>query len=186
MDSLVCLADAKETSGGGHSRRVSQYALMGAMELGMSRVERQNIEYAAILHDIGKLSVPDYILNKSQPLTDEEWTIIRKHPVTGFSLLKNIPFLKESSKLILHHHERFDGMGYPERLSGDDIPLGARLLAVADAFDHMTSNHPYKKAISRQEAFSKLHRGAASQFCPACIKAFNSGFVRSQLSRKTR
>lgn len=184
VGALVSLADAKETSGGGHSRRVTEYALIGAKELSLLKEEKQNIEYAAILHDIGKLSIPDSILNKTEALTDEEWQIIRKHPVTGYNLLKDIPFLKEASKLILCHHERYDGKGYPQGLIAEAIPMGARLIAVADAFDNMTTDHVYRKAMSRQQAFAELNNNARSQFCPVAVKAFNSGFVRTRLSSK--
>jgi len=184
VGALVSLADAKETSGGGHSRRVSEYALIGARELSLSKEDKQNIEYAAILHDIGKLSIPDSILNKPDALTNEEWKIIRKHTIVGYNLLREIPFLREASKLIYYHHERYDGKGYPQGLMAETVPLGARLIAVADAFDNMTTDHGYRKALSRQQAFTELNKNARSQFCPVAVKAFNSGFVRSRLSRK--
>jgi HD-GYP domain-containing protein (c-di-GMP phosphodiesterase class II) len=184
VNALMSLADTKETSGGGHSRRVSEYALTGATELGLSREEKQIIEYAAILHDIGKLSIADNVLNKTDALTDAEWDMIRKHPVIGYNLLKEIPFLKESSRLILYHHERYDGAGYPQGLKADAIPMGARLIAVADAFDNMTTDHPYRKTLGRQQAFFELHQHAHSQFCPVAVKAFNSGFVRARLLSK--
>jgi len=181
---LVSLADAKETSGGGHSRRVMEYSLIGAKEMSLSKEEKQNIEYAAILHDIGKLSIPDSVLNKSEALTDEEWQMIRKHTAIGYNLFKEIPFLQEASKLILYHHERYDGKGYPQGIIAEAIPMGARLIAVADAFDNMTTDHVYRKALSRQQAFAELHKCTHSQFCPIAVKAFNSGFVRTRLSSK--
>jgi len=184
VTALVSLADCKETSGGGHSRRVSEYALTGARELSLSKEDKQDIEYAAILHDIGKLTIPDSLLNKTGKLTDSEWEIIRKHPTTGYNLLKDIPFLKEASRLILCHHERYDGRGYPGGLEAEAIPLGARLIAVTDAFDNMTTSHTYRKALTRQQAFAELHQCARSQFCPVAVKAFNSGFVRTRLSKK--
>ncbi len=184
VNALVSLADAKETTGGGHSRRVSEYALMGAADLSLSENERQIIEYAAILHDIGKLGISDSILNKTTPPTDEEWEKIYKHPVTGYNLLKGIPFLKEASRLILYHHERYDGKGYPHGLKGETIPLGARLLAVADAFDNMTTEHTYRAALGMKHAFTELQRCAHTQFCPVAVKAFSSGFVKSRLSGK--
>jgi putative nucleotidyltransferase with HDIG domain len=180
INALVSLADAKETSASGHSRRVAEYALMGASELSLSNAEKQTIEYAAILHDIGKLSVPESILNKPEPLTNEEWEIIRKHPVTGYNLLKDIPFLKEASQLILCHHERYDGKGYPCGLKGEAISMGARLIAVADAFDNMTMAHPYRAALSRQDAFTELKRHMRSQFCPVAVNAFTSGFIKAR------
>ena len=184
VGALVSLADTKEFSGGGHSRRVTEYALIGARELSFSREDKQNIEYAAILHDIGKLSVPDSILNKTGKLTEEEWEVIRKHPAIGYNLLKEIPFLKEASRLILYHHERYDGKGYPQGIKGEAIPMGARLIAVADAFDYMTTDHSHRPAMSRQQAFAELHKNVRTQFCPAAVKAFNSGFVRTRLSKR--
>ena len=184
VGALVSLADTKESSGGGHSRRVTDYALIGARELSFSREDKQNLEYAAILHDIGKLSIPDNVLNKTGNLTEEEWEMIRKHPAIGYNLLREIPFLKEASRLILYHHERYDGKGYPQGIGGEDIPMGARLIAVADAFDYMTTEHNHRPAMSRQQAFAELHKHVRTQFCPVAVKAFNSGFVRSRLSKK--
>ena len=183
---LVSLADAKETSGGGHSRRLMEYALMGARELGLGKQQLQNIEYAAILHDIGKLSIADNILNKAEPLTDREWAIIKKHPIVGYEILKDIPFLNEASLLILYHHERYDGGGYPQGLHGDNIPIGSRLIAVVDAFDNMTTEHSYRNAMTQQQAFVELSKNAGDQFCPAVVKAFNTGYVRTRLTRKKR
>jgi HD-GYP domain-containing protein (c-di-GMP phosphodiesterase class II) len=184
VKALVSLADTKESSGGGHSRRVMEYSLLGAAELSLSREEKHTIEYAAMLHDIGKLSIPDSILNKAGPLTDEEWEKIKRHPLVGYNLLKDIPFLKEASKLILYHHERFDGKGYPRGVEGGLVPIGGRLIAVADAFDIMTTNHAYRKAIGLKEAFAELHKNAGSQFCPDAVKAFNAGYVRARLKNK--
>ncbi len=186
VKALVSLADAKETSGGGHSRRLVEYALMGARELGLSKQQQQNIEYAALLHDIGKLSIADNILNKVEPLTDKEWTMMRRHPIVGYEILRDIPFLKEASLLILYHHERYDGSGYPQGLHGDNIPIGARLIAVVDAFDNMTTEHSYRHAMTQQQAFAELANKAGEQFCPIAVKAFNTGFVRTRLTRKKR
>lgn len=181
IKALVLLADSKETSGRGHSKRVSEYSLMAATNMSLSVKEKETIEYAAILHDIGKLSIPDSVLNKSGKLSDEEWDLIRRHPVVGFDLLRDIPFLHGASRLILYHHERYDGSGYPHGLRGEMIPMGARLLAVADAFDHMTTEHAYRAALNTQHAFAELHRCTNRQFCPVAVKAFSSGFVKSRL-----
>lgn len=186
VSALVSLADAKETSGGGHSRRLVEYALMGARELGLSKVKQQSIEYAALLHDIGKLSISDEILNKTGTLTDQEWALIRRHTIVGYEILKDIPFLKEAATLILYHHERYDGGGYPHGLHGTSIPIGARLIAVVDAFDNMTSNHPYRQAMSQQEAFAELYKHSGDQFCPIAVKAFRTGYVRTHLTKKKR
>lgn len=184
ISALVSAADARETTARGHSRRVSRYALMGATELGLSPKEKQVIESAGILHDIGKLGIPDSILNKSEALTNREWAIIHKHPVTGFDLVRGVPSLQEESKIILFHHERYDGKGYPQGLRGESIPMAARLIAVADAFDHMTTEHAYRVAFGKKEALIELRRYADSQFCPNAVKAFCSGFVKSHLASK--
>lgn len=177
INALVSLIDAKETTGGGHSKRVAKYALMGATSLSLSEAEKQTIEYAAILHDVGKLAIPDIILNKSGTLNDEEWSIMRRHPEIGYKLLNKIPFLEEASLLILNHHERFDGNGYPYGLKGEAIPMGSRLIAVADAFDNMATEHAYRAALSNKQAFTELNRYARIQFCPVAVKAFYSGFL---------
>lgn len=178
INALVSLADAKETTGGGHSKRVAKYALMGATSLSLSEEEKQTIEYAAILHDIGKLAVPDSVLNKSDTLTYEERRIMRSHAEIGYNLLKEVPFLEEASRLILCHHERYDGKGYPNGLKGKAIPIGARLIAVADAFDNMTIEHAYRAALSKKHAFTELTKNAGTQFCPVAVKAFYSGFLQ--------
>jgi putative nucleotidyltransferase with HDIG domain len=184
VGALVSLADTKENiGGGGHSRRVAEYALMGANELALTKDAKMNIEYAALLHDIGKLSIADEILNKTGDLSDQEWDLIKKHTVIGYNLLRNVPFLKEVSKLILHHHERYDGAGYPQGLAGESIPLGARLIAVADAFDNMTTDHSYRRAFESKKAFSELSNNMRAQFCPMAVRAFNAGFIKTRLRR---
>jgi HD-GYP domain-containing protein (c-di-GMP phosphodiesterase class II) len=179
VQKLVSLVDSRETAASKHSRRVSEYALIGAVELSLSEEEKQTIEYGAILHDIGLLSIPARILNKREALTGEEWNMIRKHPVIGYNLLRGIPSLNQVSKLILYHHERYDGKGYPCGLKGETIPMGARLIAVADAFDNMTVRHLYREAFNGKDAGAELGRCAGSQFCPVAVKAFRFGFIKS-------
>ena len=179
VQKLVSLVDVRETTASKHSRRVSEYALIGATELSLSEEEKQTIEYGAILHDIGLLSIPARILNKRDALTQEEWNMIRKHPVIGYNLLRGIPSLNQVSKLILYHHERYDGKGYPCGLKGETIPIGARLIAVADAFDSMTVKHSYRDAFNEKDALTELGRCAGSQFCPVAVKAFCLGFIKS-------
>jgi hypothetical protein len=181
VKALVALADTKETSGGGHSRRVTDYVIMAAREVPLQDNEIRILEYAAMLHDIGKLSIPDSVLNKSENPTEVEWRMIRNHPLVGYDLMKDIPCIKEASKLVLYHHERYDGTGYPEGLAGESIPIGARLISVADAFDHMTTPHAYRKALSKEIAFAELLQQSGIQFCPVVVKAFNSGYVKSHL-----
>jgi len=184
INALVSASDIRETYASGHSRRVSQYALIAANALSLSKEEKQIIEYAAILHDIGKIGIPDRILTKSGALTPEEWAVVHKHPTIGANVLKGIPFLEKARGFILHHHERYDGKGYPGGLKGEEIPMGARLIAVADAFDTMTTNRSYRAALGTKNAFIDLRRCAGSQFCPVAVKAFCSGFIQSNLSSK--
>jgi putative nucleotidyltransferase with HDIG domain len=184
VKALVSLADAKEATGGGHSRRVAEYAMMGARELGLSRYEKHGVEYAGLLHDIGKLSIPDEVLNKPDKLSAEEWKLVRKHPIVGFNMLKDVPFLKLASTMVLSHHERFDGAGYPHGISGEKIPLGARLISVADAFDYMTTEHNHRPALTGEKAFIELAKNSNTQFCPTALKAFQSGFVRARILGK--
>ena len=186
VNALVSLADAKEVTGGGHSKRVADYALMGAKALSLSDSEIRTIKYAAVLHDIGKLAIPDKILNKSDALTSEEWRIMHNHPTIGFKLLKEIPFLEEASRLILSHHEKYDGSGYPYGIRGENIPLGARLIAIADAFDNMTTERIYRKAMSKKDAILEINKYAGSQFCPVAAKAFSSQFLKAQQEARLR
>jgi putative nucleotidyltransferase with HDIG domain len=186
INALVSLVDAKETTAGGHSKRVAKYALMGATDLSLREEEKQTIEYAAILHDIGKLAIPDSILNKSDTLNDEEWSIMRRHPEIGYKLLKKIPFLEEASCLILNHHERYDGNGYPYGQKGEAIPLGSRLIAVADAFDNMTTEHAYRAALNYKQAFTELNGYARIQFCPVAVKAFYCGFLQFHMANRQK
>jgi putative nucleotidyltransferase with HDIG domain len=178
---LVSLVDPGETAQSKHSIRVSKYALIGATELSLSEEDKQAIEYGAILHDIGLLSIPAEILKKRKPLTQEEWNMIRKHPVIGYNLLRGIPSLNEVSKLVLYHHERYDGKGYPCGLKGETIPIGARLIAVAEAFDSMTVKHAYREALSEKDSLAEIARCAGSQFCPVVAKAFCRSLIKAHL-----
>ncbi len=175
---LAAAVDAKDPYACGHSQRVSEYTLLGTSSVPLSREEREVIEYAAVLHDIGKAYIPDRILLKPGAFTAEEWEIMHKHPVIGCNMLQQIPFLEKASKLVLHHHERYDGNGYPDGLKGDTTPFGARLIAVADAFDTMTTYHLYRVACNVDYALEKLRRSSGTQFCPAAVQAFVSGFSK--------
>ena len=177
INALVSLADAKETTNRGHSRRVAEYALTGARRLKLNGDYRHSIEYAAILHDVGKLAIPDRILNKPGVLDDGERQIMNGHAEIGHNLIREIPFLEDASWLVLYHHERYDGSGYPRQLKGREIPIGARLIAVADAFDNMTTEHAYRGAMSVKEALIEINRHIRSQFCPVAVKALFSGLI---------
>jgi HD-GYP domain-containing protein (c-di-GMP phosphodiesterase class II) len=179
VQKLVSLADKRETTESRHSRRVAQYALIGAAQLNLPPEEQETIEYGAILHDIGLLGVPQSILRKREALTKEDWNMIRKHSVIGYNLLRGIPSLNEVAKLILYHHERFDGKGYPCGLKGDTIPVGARLISVADAFDSMTVKHSYRAASSPKDAIRELGKYSGTQFCPDAVKAVCLGYIKN-------
>ena len=178
QDSVIVLSqtiEAKDPYTRGHCVRVRNYVKAIADELRLSRKNRIQLEFASILHDIGKMSVETCILRKPDTLTPEEWRIIHRHPEHGARMLQGIPFLEQAADSIRAHHERYDGEGYPNRLIGEAIPIGARLIAVADAFDAMTTNRAYRAALSVDYAVQELDRCSGSQFCPLAVKAFISG-----------
>ena len=174
MESLSATVDARDSYTAGHSRRVQQLALAIGRELELSHAELELLGHAALFHDIGKLGIPDAILLKPASLTDDEWTIMASHAAEGASIINRLGFLSDAVPAIRHHHERFDGAGYPDGLSGDDIPLGARIIHVADAFDSMLTTRVYRPARPAHEALSELHVNAGSQFCPRCVGALEA------------
>ena len=174
---LVGIIDTKDPYTRGHSQRVMEYSLLAGSALFLPPEKMEILEYAGILHDIGKVVIDSQILNKPEKLNPLEWDIMREHPAVGAKLLKNIPFLEKMSKVVLHHHERYDGSGYPAGLKEEGIPLEARLIAVADAFDTMTTNRPYRAALGDQYAINELKKGIGTQFCPIAVKAFLSGYI---------
>jgi putative nucleotidyltransferase with HDIG domain len=143
-------------------------------ELDLSHAELELLGHAALFHDIGKLGIPDAILLKPSSLTDEEWEIMASHAAEGASIINRLGFLSDAVPAIRHHHERFDGQGYPDGLAGDDIPLGARIIHVADAFDSMLTTRVYRPARPAHEALHELRRMAGSQFCPRCVGALEA------------
>jgi len=174
MESLSATVDARDAYTAGHSRRVQQLALAIGRELGLSHAELELLGHAALFHDIGKLGIPDAILLKPASLTDEEWEIMASHAAEGASIINRLGFLSDAVPAIRHHHERFDGHGYPDGLSGEDIPLGARIIHVADAFDSMLTTRVYRPARPANEALQELRRMAGSQFCPRCVGALEA------------
>jgi HD-GYP domain-containing protein (c-di-GMP phosphodiesterase class II) len=140
------------------------------MKLG--RTELRDLAFAAVLHDIGKLVVIEKVLNKPGSLDDDEWEILKSHPEVGAAIIENMEFLAGAVPFVRHHHERYDGKGYPDRLMGEQIPLGARIIAVADAFDAMTTDRSYRKALSREVALNTMIAKAGSQFDPKAMEAF--------------
>ena len=178
MAALCQAVETKDFYTRGHSERVSRGAAMLAGEVGMRPERVDAIRYAGMLHDVGKLGVPTKVLQKNGPLTEEELAAIQLHPMRGLEILREIGFLDEALAGIMHHHERMDGRGYPLGLVGDEIPEFARVIAVADAFDSMTSNRSYRGARRVEEAVSELRRWAGSQFDPALVDAFVAALER--------
>jgi diguanylate cyclase (GGDEF)-like protein/putative nucleotidyltransferase with HDIG domain len=174
MESLSATVDARDAYTAGHSRRVQQLALAVGRELGLSKEELELLGHAALFHDIGKLAVPDAILLKPSSLTEEEWALMARHAEEGASIINRLGFLNDAVPAIRHHHERFDGAGYPDGLAGEDIPLGARIIHVADAFDSMLTTRVYRPARPADEALGELRSMAGTQFCPRCVGALES------------
>ncbi|HEV8601891.1 MAG TPA: diguanylate cyclase [Gaiellaceae bacterium] len=171
MESLSATVDARDAYTAGHSRRVQQLALAIGRELGLSQAELDLLGHAALFHDIGKLAVPDAILLKPAVLTDEEWALMQRHSDEGARIIDRLGFLNDAVPAIRHHHERFDGTGYPDGLQGEEIPLGARIIHVADALDSMLTTRIYRAARPALEAMEELKRAAGTQFCPRCVGA---------------
>jgi putative nucleotidyltransferase with HDIG domain len=169
---LAATVDAKDHYTYGHSKKVSQYAVILAEALGLPQDRIATIRAAGLLHDIGKIAIPDSVLNKAGPLTEEEWEPMRQHPELGMEILKHVIDLVNCLPAILHHHEHFDGTGYPGGLKGEEIPMEARLLHIADAYDAITSMRPYHNQSSPQEAIDELRRCSGTQFDPGLVKVF--------------
>ena len=171
MESLSATVDARDAYTAGHSRRVQQLALAIGRELGLSQPELDLLGHAALFHDIGKLAIPDMILLKPAGLTNTEWSLMQKHADEGARIIDRLGFLNDAVPAIRHHHERFDGTGYPDRLKGEEIPLGARIIHVADALDSMLTTRNYRKARPVRDALEELRQAAGTQFCPRCVAA---------------
>jgi putative nucleotidyltransferase with HDIG domain len=168
---LTRALDARDQDTEGHSERVADLAVEIGTEMGLNDTVLSPLRLAALLHDIGKIGVPDAILHKPGSLNEDEWAFIRKHPQTGYDILKNIPFLEPSLDAILHHHEKFNGKGYPAGISGNAISLSARILAVVDVYDALTSNRPYRPAFSSEKALEIIRGESGQQFDPEIIQA---------------
>jgi response regulator RpfG family c-di-GMP phosphodiesterase len=176
---LASALESKDTGTRAHSHRVQRYALELARAASPALADDPSVEYGFLLHDVGKIGIPDKILQKRGPLSDEEQRLMNTHTLLGEQMLGGVAFLQgEGLKIVRHHHERWDGGGYPDRLVGNDIPLGARVFAVADALDAMTSNRPYRPAGTWQEAGAEIIRQAKHQFDPYVVKAFRDAEPR--------
>ena len=174
LEALGSAIDTRDLGTHAHSRRVRGYSLVIARTHGVSEPELRDIEHGVLLHDIGKIGIPDAILLKPGPLTPAEWKIMRTHPEIGRTILAQIPFLRNAVPIVYHHHERWDGTGYPLGLRGEAIPIGARIFAVADAFDAMTFKRPYSQAIALEDARTEIQRCAGTHFDPAVVRSFVS------------
>jgi diguanylate cyclase (GGDEF)-like protein/putative nucleotidyltransferase with HDIG domain len=173
MESLSATVDARDSYTAGHSRRVQQLALAIGRELSLSQAELDLLGHAALFHDIGKLAIPDAILLKPASLTGEEWALMQRHADEGARIIDRLGFLQDAVPAIRHHHERFDGTGYPDRIAGEEIPLGARIIHVADALDSMLTTRIYRAARPVNEALAEVKDKAGTQFCPRCVAALD-------------
>ena len=172
LEALVTALDARECETGNHSQRVVRVTLAICDGMGITGEERNNIARGALLHDIGKIGVPDHVLLKPGKLTEDEWVEMRKHPDIGARILQGIDFLSSAAEIVQAHQERYDGKGYPLGLAGEDIPIGARIFAVADALDAIVSDRPYRRGQSFEHARKEIREGAGTQFDPRVVEAF--------------
>ena len=182
--SLTMLANAIEVRNEytrGHVERVTAYALLLADQLGWQGKRLEALRFGAILHDIGKIHVPESILTKKGPLTPEEWQEIKRHPINGAEMIRDIPYLTLAVPAVRHHHERYDGKGYPDGLAGEIIPLEARIVTVADGLDAMTTTRSYRSALSLSQACEEIIRCSGSQFDPLVVEAFRRSWDSHQI-----
>jgi HD-GYP domain-containing protein (c-di-GMP phosphodiesterase class II) len=180
--SLVSIIDLRDRYTGRHSQRVPAYVRDIAIQMALPDNDADTIVLAASLHDVGKIGVPDHVLLKPSVLAEEEFVWIRKHPEWGWMTLRNVSGFEQAALLVLHHHERLDGTGYPSRLKGTEIPLGSRLIAVADAYDALTTTRPYRNARTPEDALTELYRCAGNQFDPEVVGALAT-CLRRQIVR---
>lgn len=171
LEALTRALEARDSYTEGHSRRSAQYALAIADAMRIDEESMMAIEQASILHDLGKIGVADAVLRKSGSLTPEERKLMSQHPVIGGRILQGVAFLQEAATLVRHHHEHYDGSGYPDGLKGSAIPEGARILSVADVLDALTTDRPYRTPMTRTEAIQEIEKGSGQLFDPAVIKA---------------
>ena len=172
LSALTNAIDAKDSYTKGHSDRVTDLSVKLAIEAGVENREVERIRLGGMLHDIGKIGIPEIILNKPGRLDDNEFEVIKSHPVLGVGILGNVEFLQNVVPIIKHHHERYDGRGYPDKLKGTEIPYLARIVSIADTFDAMTTNRPYRKALTTEESLKEIEKCKGTQFDPELADIF--------------
>jgi ribonuclease P protein subunit RPR2 len=171
---LANAVEARDAYTGKHAERVAAYGMVIARAGGLSLADDPEIEFGFLLHDVGKVAVPDAILFKPHPLDHAERLVMERHPDVGWEILRDIEFLGEAKQVVRHHHERWDGQGYPDGLAGEDIPLAARVFSVADTFDALTTDRPYRPAMELARARAIIEEGSGTQFDPTAVDAFRS------------
>jgi len=176
--------DAKDSYTYGHSMRVTYFCMVVGQELQLDEQNSYDLQLAALFHDIGKIATPDAVLNKPTRLTDEEFNIMKQHPSQSYEILKGFEVFEKVARYAKHHHERYDGRGYPDQLKGDEIPLFARIILIADTFDAMTSTRVYRKGLSHDIAFAELLDFSGSQFDGELVKCFISGMEKEKAKKK--
>lgn len=172
LRALSLALDVRDRETEGHAQRVARYMDLLARELRSPKLDVRTLRRGALLHDLGKIGIPDEILRKTGELDGSEWRVMKRHPAYGARILAGIPYLSGAAEIVHHHHEHFDGSGYPDGLAGEEIPLGARIFALADALDAMTSDRPYRRAMSLEDAISEIERCSGKQFDPVMVGAF--------------
>jgi putative nucleotidyltransferase with HDIG domain len=180
LAALMSALDARDRETEGHSLRVSHITAKLGKLLNFSHEQLKVLERGSLLHDIGKIGISDTILHKPGPLSEEEWVLMRRHPDIGARIVSGIPFLQDTIPLIRHHQERWNGTGYPDGLSGTEIPILARMFSIVDAFDALTSNRPYRQKISTQEAVAYLHEQSGILFDPQIVELFEQLITENQ------
>lgn len=172
MQSLASAVEARDSYTSGHSSRTRHLSILIGRQLNLTSDQILNLYRASVVHDIGKIGTPDSVLTKPGALNAKEWLIMKEHPCVGAKIIESIPFLKDLALIVKHHHERYDGNGYPDGLKDGEIPVESQILAVADAFDAMTSDRPYRTALSTEEATKRIKIGSGTQFAPEVVDAF--------------
>lgn len=183
VDALVTAAAQRDQTAEGHSQRVIRYCTAIGVHLGLQGEDLRNLQYAAALHDIGKVAVSRKILNKLGRLTEQEFAVMKRHSTIAIRILEKVDGLRCAVPLIKHHHERFDGKGYPDGLAGQDIPLGSRVIAVAEAFDILTSDVPWRDAMDQESAVGEIESCAGSQFDPKMVQALRAAVQAGLVER---